>query len=291
MVRFLKQFQSNEKGQVLLIVLGVLAIGGLTIAGSLGYATTSLKGGQILREDTGGVYAAGAGVEYALWYLGEYGSEPADGQLAENINQMTVDIQTVVGDIYTLYFGGLSEPGNQYEKVSVSGNISWVEGNRYQYEITVTQTDESAQTIFLQEVGARIPVGYDYEDDSTTRSDVVSPPPAQDPVVTIDGLGADLLQWLWKDWGARPSLNGIGDTFVQTFYIEDIEGGGDPEGYYAWVIGDPTAIGIVGEITGASYTITATATRPESGRTTARIEAEVMIGVGVTNIVSWVILN
>ena len=114
MVRFLKQFLSSEKGQALSIVLGLLALGGLTIAGSLSYATTSLKSSQIHRESIEGVYAAGAGVEYALWYLAEYDTEPADGPLAENINQMAVDIQTVVGHSYTLYLGGFTAPGNQH---------------------------------------------------------------------------------------------------------------------------------------------------------------------------------
>ena len=291
MVRFIKQFLSSEKGQALPIVLGVLALGGLTIAGNLNYATTTLKGSQILRENIEGVYAAGAGIEDTLWSLAN-GVSPST-QLSENINQMAVDIQTLETVTYTLYLGELVEPGNQHWKVSVDGTISWVEGNQYQYEITVTQTAESGQTIHLEEVGARIPVGYHYVAGSTTRSDVVSPPPAHDPVdpPSQDGQGADLLQWLWQVWGARPALSGIGDTFVQTFYIEGIEGGGSPEDHYAWVIGDPTAIGVVGEITGTRYVITATATWPESGETTARIEADVTIGVGITNILSWVILN
>jgi len=285
MVRFLKQFLSSEKGQALPIVLGVLAIGGLTIAGNLNYATTTLKGSQILREDIEGVYAAGAGVEYALWYLGEYGSEPEDGELAENINQMAVNIQTVVGDTYTLYLGGLSEPGAQFSKLSVNGTISWVEGNRYKYEITVEHTAESDQTIYLEEVGARIPIGYTYEDGSTTRSDVVSPPPAHDPVVTTDDQGAELLQWLWKEWGERPRLDFVGDMFVQTFYIT---GEGSQEGDYVWVVGDPTSIGTVGEITGTRYKITATATWPEGGKTTAKIVADVMIEEdGTIHILSW----
>jgi len=47
----------------------------------------------------------------------------------------------------------------------------------------------------------------------------------------------------------------------------------------------------VGEITGTSYRITATATRPEDGETTARIVAEAMIEGGTTYIFSWQILN
>ena len=76
MVRLLQQFLSGEKGQALPIVLGLLAIGGLTIAMSLNYATTSLNGARILGENMNGVYAADAGVEDALWCL-ENGASPS----------------------------------------------------------------------------------------------------------------------------------------------------------------------------------------------------------------------
>jgi hypothetical protein len=68
-------------------------------------------------------------------------------------------------------------------------------------------------------------------------------------------------------------------------------GEGSQEGHYAWVVANREDIGVVGEITGASYKITSTATRPEDGRTTAKIVAEVMIGGGTTTIVSWQITN
>ena len=88
MVRLLKQLLSNEKGQALPIVLCLLAIGGLTIASSLNYATTNLNAGRIIDEGIKGIYAAEAGVENALWCL-ENGISPP-GQLLENINRMEV---------------------------------------------------------------------------------------------------------------------------------------------------------------------------------------------------------
>lgn len=290
MVRLLKQWLSGEKGQALSIVLCLLAIGGLTMAVSLNYATTSLKGSRIVEEKMAGVYAAGAGVEQALWSLGGGGTPPE--QLPQNINQMAVGIQTVNKGTFTLYFGQLSTLEEQYWKINVNGNISWVEGNRYRYQITVTQTAETGQPIHLEEVGARLPVGYHYEDDSTTRSDIVSPPPAHDPEITPDDQGAELLNWLWKEWAPdppRPVLDEVGDTYTQTFYIT---GTGSLSGAYAWAEGDPSVIGVVGEITGTRYKITATATRPEGSRTTAEIVSNVIIqDDGTISILSWQITN
>ncbi|MEE8618877.1 MAG: hypothetical protein V3S84_01980, partial [Dehalococcoidales bacterium] len=75
---------------------------------------------------------------------------------------------------------------------------------------------------------------------------------------------------------------------TQTFYIT---GQGNQEDQYAWVVASRDDIGAVGKITGASYGITATATRPGDGRTTAKIVAEVIMETETTYIVSWQILT
>lgn len=59
----------NEKGQALVAVLGLLVIGGLTIAPLLAYMSTGLGAGQVYEEDMVEFYAADAGVELALWNL------------------------------------------------------------------------------------------------------------------------------------------------------------------------------------------------------------------------------
>ncbi len=276
MGRLLKQFLSGEKGQALAIVLGLLAIGGLTIAVSLNYATTSLKGSRIVEEKTEGIYAAGAGVERALWSLGR-GEEPPP-QLSENISGMAVGIQKVNLGTYTMYLDGLTTLDTQYYKLRVSGNISWVEGNQYKYEITVISTVN--QTMHLEQAGARIPVGYTYKS---------TPPPVRSdngtagaPSITQDSQGAYLLKWEWTG-SNRPYVD-YDRVFTLTFYIT---GTGSLGGAYAWTEGDPAVIGIVGEITGTRYKITATATRPEDGRTTAEIVAGIIITGGTTNILSW----
>ncbi len=277
MLRFLKQITSCEKGQVLPAVLALLVLGGLAIVPSLNYAATSLNAGRIISEGVRGVYAAEAGVEDALWSL-ENGISPPQ-QLSENINQMEVTVQTEDKGTKTLYLGELVESGAKSDYLYVSSNITWVEGNRYKFEITVTLLID--QTVHIETTGARLPVGYHYEDDSVTRSDGEA---ACEPEITQDGQGADLLNWLWKDWGlTRPALDKNNVEFKLTFYIT---GTGSQDGQYAWVIADPDVIGLVGEITGTSYRITATATRPGDGLPTAKITADVMMGEAIY-IVSW----
>jgi len=83
---------SGENGQALLAVLALLVLGGLAIVPSLNYATTSLNAGRIIGEGVKGGYAADAGVEDALWSLGN--STSPSQQLSEKVNKMEVTIQT-----------------------------------------------------------------------------------------------------------------------------------------------------------------------------------------------------
>jgi len=284
MIRLLKQVISSEKGQALPIVLALLILGGLTIAPSLGYAYTNLNSSRILGEGTKGVYAADAGVEDALWCLG-HGISPSQ-QLPENINQMEVTIQTEEKGTYTLYLGELIQPGEHSDYLDVDGEIVWdEEAEAYKYIITVTwQSLPGAPVIHLEGVGARLPVGYSYQEGSAAG--FVGNLSTGEPDEIVDALGAYLLNWELEP--PHPSVSEGNPVQTQTFYIT---GEGNQEGHYAWVIASRDDIGAVGEITGTSYKITATAVRPEDGKTTAKIVVDVMIGEEATYIVSWQISN
>ncbi len=286
MLRFLKQITSGEKGQVLPAVLALLVLGGLAIVPSLNYAATSLNAGRIISEGVRGVYAADAGVEDALWSL-ENGISPPQ-QLSENINQMEVTVQTEDKGTYTLYLGELIQPGEHSDHLSVDGEIVWDEGaEAYKYTITVTwQPLPGIPVIHLVEVGARLPVGYEYQQYSSAMfPENLSTDDDNELTQTLDTSGTWLLNWDLKS--SNPSVSEGNPVQTQTFYIT---GEGSQEGHYGWVVASRTDIGAVGEITGNSYKITATATRPGDGRTTAKIVAEVMIGE-TTYIVSWQILT
>ncbi len=285
MVRLLQQMISSEKGQALPIVLALLVIGGLTIIPSLGYATTSLKSSRMLGESVRGAYAADAGVEDTLWSLSN-GMSPST-QLSDNVNQMEVAIQTENKGDYTLYLGELIEPGGHSDYLDVVGEMVWDGGaNAYNYTITITwQADPGEPDIKLREVGARIPVGYSYQAGSAANfTENLS---TDEPDETLDTLGAYLLNWELSP--PLPSISEDNPVRTQTFYIT---GEGSQEGHYAWVVANREDIGAVGEITGTSYEITATATHPGNGETTARIVADVMIDEeGIIHIMSWQISN
>jgi len=274
----------GELGQALPITLALLVIGGLTIVPSLNLTFSSVKNSRMLEEGIKGTYAAEAGVEDALWSLAN-GVSPSS-QLADNINDTQVNIQTVDKGMYTIYFGELIEPGEHGEYLDVTGNMTWDAGeNAYKYTITVTwQPNPGPPTIHLREVGARIPVGYTYQ--ALSAADFTENLSTDEPDEILDSQGAYLLNWELNL--PYPYVSETEPVQTQIFYIS---GTGSQEGHYAWVVANREDIGAVGEITGNAYRITATAVCLETNRTTAKIVAEAMIGGGETYITSWQINN
>lgn len=285
MARLWQQIIKGEKGQALPIVLILLGLGGLLIAPSLNYVSTSLNAGQIVEKNVSGLYAADAGVENTLWCLKNLISPPT--QLPENVNQMQVDIQTEPKGTYTLYFGelvGVGEPPQtHYDWVTVDGEMVWEElAEAYKYTITVTWQPQSGQpTIHLEEIGVRLPLGYSYQPGSADSFD--NNLSTGEPNVSQDWFGVYMLGWEFPP--PRPDVSQENPTATQTFYVT---GEGELEGDYSWVVADPSSIGVVGEVIGTLYKITATATRPEDGEITAKIATYVLVEPLVAiHILSW----
>ncbi len=65
-MKLLKKIIKGESGQALPIVLILLVLGGLLIAPVLGYASTTLKVGQMHEQKMAALYAADAGIEDAI---------------------------------------------------------------------------------------------------------------------------------------------------------------------------------------------------------------------------------
>jgi len=284
MFKNLKKVIKAEIWQALPITLALLIIGGLTIVPSLNLTFSSAKSSRMLEANIKGTYAADAGVEYALWSLANGMSPPS--QLAENINDMQVNIQTVEKGTYTVYLAEFIEPGDHSDYIDVSGNITWDAGaDAYKYTITVAwQADPGTPTIHLEAVGARIPIGYTYQ--AGSAADFTENLSTDEPEATLDSQGAYLLNW---ELGTpAPYVSEEQPVQTQIFYIT---GEGSLEGDYAWIVANRSDIGAVGEITGTAYQITATAVSPKTGDSTARIVAEAMIGGGSTYITSWQISN
>src|SRR4030042_2611025 len=106
-MKILKNILKNESGQVLPMALVLLVLGGLLIVPMLSLMTTSLNANRMVDVKTSATYAADAGIQDALWKMGDGVDLFASGDsydLTENLNGMTVTVekQALEGDLYTL---------------------------------------------------------------------------------------------------------------------------------------------------------------------------------------------
>lgn len=284
MIKLLRKLTNGQEGQSLPIVLALLVFGGLTIAPSLSYTATSLNNSRIVEESINGAYAADAGVEDVIWSLRN--GVPPSTQLSDKVNQMAVTMQTDNVGTYTLYLGELIEPGGHNDFLAIEAGLIWDEGaSAYKYTITVIwQPEDPTDVIHLEEVGARLPLGYSYQPGSAAL--FAENLATGEPSDTVDTFGAHMLNW---ELGTpKPSVSENNTVESQIFYIA---GAGEPEGHYAWIVANREDVGEVGTIAGGYYRITATAVRPENNETTATVVADTMIGDNMTYILSWQILN
>jgi len=84
--RAVKEINRRQNGQVLIIMLIVLALGGIILAPTLNHAATSIKHQQLIETDALELYAADSGIDYALFKL-------SNGEIA--IDAYSLDGKTV----------------------------------------------------------------------------------------------------------------------------------------------------------------------------------------------------
>jgi cytoskeletal protein CcmA (bactofilin family) len=102
MKRFIKRIIRDEKGRAMELVLILLTVGGLILAPMLGLMSTGLAAGQVSEKKMAELYAADAGVEYAIWHLQQGGSTNDTLELTVNGKAVTVEIEELPHDCYEL---------------------------------------------------------------------------------------------------------------------------------------------------------------------------------------------
>lgn len=276
----IKQFVKNrENGYALLSTLICLMVGGLIVAALLSYANTTLRARASLDRSIKGLYDADAGVENVLWCLSNSVSPNTTLPQTLNGNEVSMEVQEM-GEC-TLYAG---------EWITLDSHSSWllVEGDlvyddleeAYKYTITVTWNAESGTTIHLSEVGAKLPIGYTYQEESASLfgNNLSNDEPDDEP----DFDGAHLIKWILPP--PRPSVTEGDSVKTQEFYIT---GEDELTGHYSWVVAAREDVGYISELTGIFYIVTATAICPQDNKFVAKIVADVMLSQGNIYIIAW----
>jgi hypothetical protein len=286
MINRLKVNTSSQKGQVLVLMLALLAIGGLTIAGSLNYVSTIIYDNRISGYAMDCMYSAGAGVEYAIWALENDEAVPA--YLSANVNGKAINLDVEEKGIFTLYCGDLMYVDDlppHYDWITTNGSVVCGSGGTCNYTISVYYCG-NAQQKYILELGAQLPAGYAYVPGSSDNfTDNLA---LYDPDESGGDPGDQWIRWLWSNPSVAPTIDLSNPTVNQTFQITDL-GSGSLVDDYTWVQVQSNDIGLVGEITGERKTVTGTAIGPET--VDSVVEADVILVGGDVYVMSWQVLD
>jgi len=94
----IKKLAKGEKGQVLVLTLVMLLVGGLIIAPLMAHMGTGLKTGLVFEEKTDELYAADAGVENGMWRIKWGGLETLDTPTGYDTYDYTTEWTYTVGE-------------------------------------------------------------------------------------------------------------------------------------------------------------------------------------------------
>lgn len=248
----------GEKGQALILVLILLLVGSLILTPLLSFMSTGLMAVRAQEERMCELYAADAGVEYALWQV--IHNEDATGtyQLTVNEKVVNVDIapeQTIEDFLYEL----LGEDAGVHGPWAVVNEI--VGEGTYSFSITYTG---AAATKHIRGIGAWLQGDYQLEG---SPSGITVDYPAD--VFTVSPYkGGTAFIWQWTDAAGSPEFvkTEPPDTKAQTFGFKLAI---IPPYHFSWVDTGSADIGtITSGVTFAVWKVTATATDPDTAKGT-----------------------
>jgi len=112
----MKSLKNGESGQILVIVLAMMALGSLLVIPTLNLASTSLEYHQVIEKNTLEHYAADSGVEYAICELGnnsnEYMSNPFTHDFTLSEKAVDVTAQYMGDGIFKITSIATSDSGS-----------------------------------------------------------------------------------------------------------------------------------------------------------------------------------
>jgi len=260
----------DEKGQVLILALVLLFVGGLILTPLLGLMSTGLLAGQVYEKKMDELYAADAGIEDALWKIQHNIDIPTDGyNLTVNdkyvrVTITTIDVETFLTEM--LEYNMTNEPHSDWMltyKSPAAGifgiNITW---------------NGTAQNKRITSVGAWLSGNYSYvEGQDIPVGDIREAYPSYtfDPE-GFSFSGGMAFIWEWPSNPDRPTFN-PGDIMTLTFHFTPEDTPADGIG---WALVGSSDVGLVYDAELGIRTITATATT-DTGTSTADIDSQTTV--------------
>lgn len=239
----------GEKGNVLILVLILLVVGGLILGPLLGLMGTGLLAGQVYEKKTAELYAADSGVEDALWKI-THGEIPSEAySLRVNEKDVWVTIETTDATQFLLDLLDLKEKNWVHSKWMITYRSP--EPGTFSIDISWNGT---AQNKKIDSVGAWLGGTYSYVEEQAIPNDDIR---AQYPIYTFEQKpysGGTAFIWEWSS-PDRPVFN-QGDTMTLTFQFTPVD---TPPTSIAWVRSGSDDVGLTYDGDFALYKIIAIA--------------------------------
>lgn len=295
MKRTLNKLIRNEEGQVFVLALILLLVGGLILAPLLSYMSTGLMAGQVFEKKMAGLYAADAGVEDALWKLinDQPVQYPYDYQLPADVNEMSVSI--VIEEVTTFYTLDVGEGGVHNYYFELESELVqppyYDEGeNDYIHEWRLILTNKTNSPVNLERIIVSYSNKLSYLSGLTNEDiDGLAPPPAGDfesgnrEFTYLDNV--TILTWEFPS--PRPEIEAAPDpenevytTVTCTF---ELVGPENAAGITVLLVIKRTDIGAVWDF--KPFKITAQAN--DEGTVVITVEAGVLEGSDTVSVGSW----
>jgi hypothetical protein len=255
MRKILSRFRKDEQGQVLVLALALLGIGGLIVVPLLGFMGTGLMAAQIHEQKMGCLYAADAGIEDAAHKIMTDTSLPANvgGSVTyaiTGVNDKNVTVTIIKESDALDFLENLTDrnfSGVHSDWMQVTDSMS---AGTY----TITVTDMNSNNKKLDSIGAWF-AGTSYDIDGTASISGTHPPYSVPvPDVGIFEGGTSFI-WSWAG-PARPTFN-VGDQMTLTFNYTPAE---IPGLFVAFAAAGSADVGVVGGmLTFGVYKVTSVA--------------------------------
>ena len=254
MRKWLYEIRKGEAGQALPVMLVLLALGSLLIIPSLNYASTSLKTVEVAEKNIEGLYAADAGVEDALWRIGNDlpASFPYPYQIT-GINGMTVDV--TIEEVTSISGEEVNPSAEHADWMEVTKSVTYNAGI---YFYTMYITNKGTSIIKIEKILVDFPADLEYVTGSTSGNVTI-----EDPAVT--GNPTTGITLIWEISPPYPTIepgpdpeNGQYNTEVHTFQLSGLPDIAGVEGH-SFVEATRGDISTVCDVDSRPYWITAQA--------------------------------
>jgi hypothetical protein len=280
MKSLLKKFNSQQKGQILVITILIMGLSGLLVVPMLNFMGTGITAIETYQANMDRLYAADAGIQKGIWQSRTYIDSMKTTTFSQTLPAFTVNDNSVVVQLgYSWPLAGIVNavygPHNEWLAMETRG-VGESNGVYTLYMVYKSSSPGNKKVDFL---GVWLPRGIEYIPGSCSDPAFPDNICTSNPQITYTHGGTSL------KWDVQPNLgfNYYGETATQKFRFTPV--GKIPKGDIAWVISQSSDIGLSWDDLVWDYALTSTATTISTGRST-NVTAHVAVDTAESNAAS-----